>query len=239
MVLYVDSVAGGIVSTASLNATGDLLQRLATGVGLGGQRAALYFPPGFRADRIICLGPASAMVYAIRGSSLLPINGALLGAATDLAGGTDVVYRVDDGAQGGRVREFQAPLSYLNVAPLGAFRLLATLLDGDVAYRSNEFVGVAPGNWWDSENPGQNNVVLKHGDFVSFQASPALGDLDADGAVTAADFAVLAAALAGPGVTTPPPHCNTIDFANADLDGDRDVDLADCADFQRRMTVGE
>ncbi len=57
------------------------------------------------------------------------------------------------------------------------------------------------------------------------------GDFDGDGDADVDDFAVFAACLAGPEVTTPPPGCDPSDFAQADLDGDLDVDLADFAAF--------
>lgn len=235
VVIYIDSVAGGVVTTARLGSAGSLPQRLVSGVGQAGERAALYFAPGFRADRAICLGPTSAWIYQLNDTTLTQLNGANLNAPTDAQGGHAVEYRVDNGAQGGRVREFRAALSVLGLAPLSRCRMVATLLDGNTAYRSNEFVGVAPGNAWDDQNPGQATVVLKHGDFVTLQAAARRGDLNADGAIDAADAAVLVSALAGPDVTTCGSGCSADDFANSDLDGDGDVDLADVADLTRRM----
>jgi hypothetical protein len=39
--------------------------------------------------------------------------------------------------------------------------------------------------------------------------------------------------MGGPNVTDPSPGCDPVDFANADLDGDSDVDLMDFAAFQQ------
>ncbi len=224
VVIYIDSTTGGVVTTAGLNGAGGLSRRLTAGVGLGGDRAVLYFAPGFRADRAICLGPDLAMVYLIFGSTLVQLNGAELGAATDLSGGNDIAYHVDDGTHGGRMREFQVPLSYLGLSPLDEFLLVATLLDGDSAYRSNEFVGVAPGNWWDDLNPGTSNVVLKHGDFIRFRAAPAYGDLNVDGDVNVDDFTQFRVCYTGSGGGPAGPLCEAGDF-----DGDGDVD---CNDYQ-------
>jgi hypothetical protein len=62
------------------------------------------------------------------------------------------------------------------------------------------------------------------------------GDADQDGDVDAADFAVLAECLAGPGnVPTPPPPMTVEDcLAVFDFDEDGDVDLCDFAGFRLR-----
>ena len=77
------------------------------------------------------------------------------------------------------------------------------------------------------------------GQIISTEAArikalnPLAGDLDGAGDIDAADFATFTTCLAGPDVTTPPPGCDPMDFAGADLGGDLDVDLADTALFQR------
>ena len=58
------------------------------------------------------------------------------------------------------------------------------------------------------------------------------GDLNDDGHNNAADVTLLAPALGGPDITTPPPGCNPLAFSRGDLDDDEDVDLADFAQFQ-------
>lgn len=57
------------------------------------------------------------------------------------------------------------------------------------------------------------------------------GDFDADGDVDGQDFGVAAICLAGPGVQSAPAGTLVEDFAHADADTDRDVDLADWACF--------
>jgi beta-glucanase (GH16 family) len=59
-----------------------------------------------------------------------------------------------------------------------------------------------------------------------------LGDIDHDGNVDSADGLLLLAAMAGPGVTTPPVGCTPAQFDRSDLDGDGDVDVRDVAAFQ-------
>jgi predicted outer membrane repeat protein len=62
--------------------------------------------------------------------------------------------------------------------------------------------------------------------------SPA--DIDEDCDVDLDDFGLFAGCMAGPGVITPPPACDPVQFARSDLDSkDGDVDMADFAMFQR------
>lgn len=63
-----------------------------------------------------------------------------------------------------------------------------------------------------------------------FERAPGPGDLNSDGVIDFGDFTILADCLGGPDVA-PTPEC-----ARADLTGDGDVDLADCAEFQRLFT---
>ena len=221
-VIYIDSANGGLASTYELCDLGDLGRRLATGKSATGQRSDLYFAPGFLADYAICLAPDFAEIYELSRGEHALVNGATLGASTNYLGGTDVTYQVDDGGTGGRVREFQARLADVGVPQGGAFNYLVSMLNGDNAYRSNEFIGAAAGNPWDADNPGQATVVLKPGDFIRFQTASLPGDLDGDGDVDLSDLATLLAsynACAGDA---------EYDSA-ADLDGDGCVDLADLA----------
>ncbi len=202
VVMYVDSEPGGFPSTYNFSDVSTRARRLATGKGtLAGQRSDLYFAPGFAADHAVVFEPDYVTVFRLGTGSHTAVNGAALGASIDMQGGTAVRYRLDDGSFGGRVREIELWLSQLGVAPGGRFRFICTLLNGDTAFRSNEFVGVAAGNPWDAVNPGANPVALKPGDYAAFTAA--------------------AASLCGPG-------CG-VEGGDGDLDGDCDVDLDDLA----------
>lgn len=62
-----------------------------------------------------------------------------------------------------------------------------------------------------------------------------IGDVNADGAATLADYDRLAPCIAGPGVVAAPSGCTALEFAFSDFDGDGDADLADFAAYQRVM----
>ncbi len=77
--------------------------------------------------------------------------------------------------------------------------------------------------------------------IVEDYASIVLGDwanadLDGDGDVDEADFALLLDCIAGPDILIPPPGCDPADFAACNLDRDGDVDLADVLIFQPQFT---
>jgi glucosylceramidase len=72
---------------------------------------------------------------------------------------------------------------------------------------------------------------------VSFTGGSPPGDVDGDGDVDLADFAVFGACLGGPGSASVPAGCSASDFADSDLDADGDVDATDYATFQKLITT--
>jgi hypothetical protein len=62
------------------------------------------------------------------------------------------------------------------------------------------------------------------------------GDFNADADVDLDDFRIVDACLNGPDVATPPVGCSPANFADADLDGDNDVDLRDVDTFWVNFT---
>ncbi len=225
--LYIDSVPGGFPSNVSFQDDSDRPARLASGRGTAGERAPLYFAPGFLADYAIVLQPGRARLLELGEATHTLRGGADAGAATDIDGGTDFRYEV----AGDVARELQLPLAALGLAPGESFRVFATLANATTAFRANEFIGVAPGNDFDAANPGNATVVLKTDDFVTFLTAEAVtcgggcavagGDADLDGDCDV-DLSDLAAVLANFGQAD-------AGHAAGDTDADGDVDLTDLA----------
>jgi len=97
--------------------------------------------------------------------------------------------------------------------------------DPDTAQVIQQSLTVGPDNSIDITLPADSTLTLVCD--LSFLA----GDIDRDGNVDLADYAILAGCLAGPNAITPPPSCSAERFARADLDTDADVDLSDGARF--------
>ncbi len=97
--------------------------------------------------------------------------------------------------------------------------------DPDTAQVIQQSLTVGPDNSIDITLPADSTLTLVCD--LSFLA----GDIDRDGNVDLADYAILAGCLAGPNAITPPPSCSAERFARADLDTDADVDLSDVARF--------
>ncbi len=225
-VIYIDAIdAQGFTSTYALDDTSASAQRATSGKGNTGQRSDLYFASGFRADYALVLQYGAARLFELGEASHTLLNGADLGAATDMLGGTDMRYVVDDGSSGGRVREVAMPLALLSLLPGESFRFFATVTHAQTAFRANEFIGVAAGNGFDAGNPGAATVVLKPGDFVLFSSVDACaGDVDGSGSIDLADLAGLLAAFGAE-------EGDAGYVPAADLNSDGSVDLSDLAGF--------
>ena len=77
------------------------------------------------------------------------------------------------------------------------------------------------------------------GDFLESDLSASdncAGDLDGDCDIDLDDCLMFLECMGGPDVTDPPPGCDLVDFINADLTEDGDVDLADFMVFERLFT---
>jgi beta-glucanase (GH16 family) len=191
VVVYIDSADGGFASTVELEDASSEGRSLASGKGPSGHRSDLFFAPGFRADYAVCFESERVSIYRLQRASHTLINGADLGADVDINGGQEVVYRLDDGSAGYRVREVELPLSHVGVQTGDSFSFVVTALDAITASRANEFMGVASGNPWDQSNPGNESAVLKLSDFIRFDTTaPATNPIPA-----VSDWSLLVMAL--------------------------------------------
>jgi hypothetical protein len=136
LVLYVDSVAGGIGDTSVLNDAGDGLRRAISGFDGSTNRSTLTFPSGFAPDYAIALGPSAEsfggvwQLTANSGNNGLPfVSSANL---TPTGGGSASAPTFN----------FSFDAAQLGVAPGGSFNLLGTYISNS-GYRSNEAL---PGN---------------------------------------------------------------------------------------------
>ncbi len=68
-----------------------------------------------------------------------------------------------------------------------------------------------------------------------FDAAACPGDINLDGVVDLADFALFAVSMGGPGVTEPTAEVDPVQFVISDLDEDGDVDADDFSEFQLRF----
>ena len=230
-VIYFDTKAGGLPSTFLLKDNSSRARRLVSGKSSSGPKSDLYFATGILADYALALEPNYATLFRLDPNSLTTVDGAAVDSATDLFGGTAMRYALDNGGNGFRVRECEIQLSQLGLRPGDDFNYVATLLNGDSAFRMNEFVGVAPGNSFDTVNPGQSATVLKPGDFIRFTTSisecgsgcdvnDGMADVTGDCAVDLTDLSVV---LSGYGLFSARHDQGDVNF-------DGLVDLADLSD---------
>ncbi len=232
-VIYIDSQYGGFSTTQVLADAADTSRRCASGKGASGQRADLYFPLGFTAEHAIVCRANEVAIYELNEAAHTFVNGAALGAAYDALGGDAVRYRMDDGVAGLKERELELRLVDVGVTPGRSFNCFVTMLNGDTAFRSNEFMGVAPGSAFDAGNIGASTAVLKTGDFVRFTSVAKFGDYDADGDLDESDVLVLGDCLEGPGTAPLAGGGSGACVLAFDTNWDLDVDLADVAALQR------
>lgn len=172
-VVYFDTKSGGWPSTYLFKDTASRARRMVSGKSASGPKSDVYFAMGVQPEYALALEPNNATLYKLDPVSHVVLDSALVNASADQFGGTAMHYALDDGSSGLRIRECEVQLSQLGLRPGSSFLYCATLLNGDSAFRMNEFVGVATGNTFDTVNPGQSPATLKPGDFIRFTAATA------------------------------------------------------------------
>lgn len=164
VVIYIDSIAGGVSGTAALNDTSDPGKAAISGNGTGGGASEITFAPGasvgavFRADFAITIEQAFSGLYSIATGAVTFVRSNNLNPTT--------------GPDSNLGREIQLSLSDIGLAPGGSFNYFATYLNASNAFRSNEFQGVRNQSPAFDGNVGQNPVTLADGDYLTFQSVP-------------------------------------------------------------------
>lgn len=140
-VLYIDSVSGvsgGAGSTAGFTDTGDPLRRAISGFD-GSSRSTVHFSSGFGTDFALGLEGGFAGLWAVS------------------TGGSHGFVAVANAAPGGTSQASYAmtvSLASLGLAPGDSFDFVATYLNPNNAYRSDEGIG----DGLPSDNPGHSDV---------------------------------------------------------------------------------
>jgi hypothetical protein len=159
-VIYIDSVAGGLADTTTIEDNSGRAQAAISGDGEFGNESEVTFASGFAADFAIAISQNFATfadLYAIGGD----------GSLTSVASGNLTPASADPTT--GEV-EFQFLLSDIGLVPGGSFDYFATYVNSGNAFRSDEFQGVASSTV--TGNPGQSPVTLASGDFNTFVSVP-------------------------------------------------------------------
>ena len=150
-VIFIDSVAGGLASTAGLLDDQDDGRRAISGASIGG-KSDITFPAGFLPDYAISFDVAfgANLFQLVEGGngSLVPLGN--LGGA---------------GTAGQAAFEFTGTLTQIGAVQGGSFTFMATVINGNNAFRSDEGMpstfGIPPGN------PGNPSTISPTG-FGSF-----------------------------------------------------------------------
>jgi hypothetical protein len=151
IVVYIDSKAGGFNSTANFTDRDDPGRRAISGFSFNGSRATLNFATGFTADYAISIESGFAGLFQLAENQ-----------AHTYVTSANVI-------NSGTVSELAVTLSQLGMNQGETFKYIATYLNQDNSFRSNEFNGVS----FSGGNPGNgSNVTLGATDFHSFQSVP-------------------------------------------------------------------
>ncbi len=149
MVIYIDTDFGdtGFDTTSGFTDTGDGCRRAISGFN-GANRSTLNFAPGFKANYAICLDTGFAGLWQL-------VNG----------GSHNFAVALNRTSVTAGHYEMNLTMANLGLVPGDTFRYVATYLNPNDVFRSDEFHGVAE---LVGGNPGHATVNLASGDFITF-----------------------------------------------------------------------
>ena len=167
VVMYLDTQAGGFANTNGFTDVADVHRRAISATGFGGELAHIDFAPGFEADYAIAWNSSFAGLWQLSDSGAHVFVAALTQQYDDIGASCDLEVSGFD-------------LGMLGLAPGDSLDFVATLINGDSAFRSDEFHGVAS-TTVPSGNVGANGLALAAGDFSTFESVYLqLNEVDAD-----------------------------------------------------------
>ena len=159
VVIYIDSVAGGIADTTGVDDRSFPAPRAITGNSDSGS-SEIFFARDFLADFAITIENGFSGLFS------------LSGAGTGITLIRDNNLNPDNTSNAAASREINLALSNLGIAPGDSFKFVATYISG-TAFRSNEFIGAPGAASANSDGDiGNNDVTLAAGDFHTFVAVP-------------------------------------------------------------------
>jgi hypothetical protein len=174
-----NTAATGFSTTATFDDIADGGRRAVSGFD-GTNRSTLNFATGFTADFAISVENGFAGIFALSGTGSHTFVTSANLSTTGGTGATAQNYL------------FELNLTNIGLAAGQSFDFVGTYLNSGNAFRSNEFIGVAPGSF-NSGNIGQAPATLGTNDFVRFNSvaaaavpEPGALALLAAGAVSAA-----------------------------------------------------
>lgn len=164
VVMYLDTAEGGYASTSEFSDYSTVPRALASGVGTkAGHRAVLNFPPSFK--------PEYALFVRYRDAGVLRLSSdyhdlAAAGQAQSTTGNVHYVH------SNGTNLEIRVWLEDIGLGPAAPVKFIWTLLNGEDAYRSDEFIGV---NAYPGGSIGQKSATLSDGDGMLYVPAAAEG----------------------------------------------------------------
>lgn len=188
VVVYLDTRPGGVTSTISMIDNTTSARALASGrARLGGEQVDLFFADGFAADFALVMEDEAVSLFALAPTFQQFVSGAELDADTDVFGGDAISYR--SSGEDPTMREIRLRAADIAAAFGSEVRAFATQLNGDIGDRSNEYIGVAPGQWFDDVPVSRQDVQLPGGSFLTFVMSKEFcpGDANEDRVVDTRD----------------------------------------------------
>ncbi|HJT80249.1 MAG TPA: LamG domain-containing protein, partial [Chthoniobacterales bacterium] len=155
IVIYIDSVAGGLTNTNSITEHFVTERAAISGVGVNSGTSRVTFAPGFGADYALTIEPQFSTLYKLNNDGTITFQ-----KSTHVSPGPE-------GPDDTLFREIQLNIADLGITSGDSFKYVATLINALTANRSNEFHG----STYNGANIGANPFVFEtYNTFMSASA---------------------------------------------------------------------